>query len=109
MKEKFIQLLKSTNRPGIENLIDFLDRKKPILVTQQDEPIKPSIYALNMNINSLRGRLYYIINNEEILVESGKKIFGAFKLKYYLSENDFRNLENINERMIEAASDGDKE
>ena len=70
-------------------IIDFLDRKKPILLTQQDEPIKPSIYALNMNINNLRGRLYYIINNEEIPVETGIKIFGAFKLKYYLSENAY--------------------
>ena len=26
MKEKFIELLRSTNRDGIENLIDFLDR-----------------------------------------------------------------------------------
>ena len=26
MKEKFIEILKATNRPGIENLLDFLDK-----------------------------------------------------------------------------------
>ena len=26
MKQRFIELLKATNRPGIDNLLDFLDR-----------------------------------------------------------------------------------
>ena len=83
---KIIENYKITSTISDKNgiIIDFLNKNKPIFLTKENKTINASLYALHLDINGLKGKLRYIINNEEIDVpSSNEKKFGYFKLKYY--------------------------
>ena len=83
---KIIENYKITSTISDKNgiIIDFLNKNKPIFLTKENKTINASLYALHLDINGLKGKLRYIINNEEIAVpSSNEKKFGYFKLKYY--------------------------
>ncbi len=80
-------------------IIDLIDDRDSIILTKENKKIKTSIYALNLEINSLRGTLKYIINNEETEIISDQRVFGAFKLIYYPPHNMFNLKEQFGFRV----------
>ena len=70
----------------IGKVINFLDKRDPILLPKDNKPINKELYSLRLNIGSLRGSLKYIINNEEVEIDTNKRINGALKFKYYPPE-----------------------
>ena len=81
-------------------IIDFLDEDTPILLTKDNKPINSSLYALNLEINNLKGKLKYVINNTEYDIISNEKRFGVFKLKYYPPLNIYKQKDTFNYKVF---------